>query len=128
MLSIMKAPTMYRLTQTFSRPHEPDVRAATISSLEFLGLGETIQPGQKIGITVGSRGIQNLDSILATVIEYIRSCDASPFLLAAMGSHGGGSPEGQKEVLESLGINEESLHAPVITPAIARGFAGQEVD
>lgn len=127
----MKTPKMYRLTQNFSRPLVRDASEATVAALKSLRVEGAIQRGQKIGITVGSRGIQNLNSILGAVIEFIRSCGATPILLAAMGSHGGGTRQGQREVLDSLGIREENLGAPVITSAdcekIGRTASGLDV-
>ena len=127
----MKTPKMYRLTQNFSRPLVRDASEATVAALKSLRVEGAIQRGQKIGITVGSRGIQNLNSILGAVIEFIRSCGATQILLAAMGSHGGGTRQGQREVLDSLGIREENLGAPVITSAdcekIGRTASGLDV-
>jgi hypothetical protein len=82
-----------------------------------LGLSDTIRPGHKIGITVGSRGIQNLLLILGECLDVIRELGGLPYLVAAMGSHGGGSEHGQKEVLKSLGVTEGDLGAPVVTCA-----------
>lgn len=65
-------------------------------------------------MTVGSRGIRNILVILETVVSVLREYGARPVLLCAMGSHGGGGEEGQREVLTSLGITEERLGAPVV--------------
>ena len=110
-------PEMYRLRQIFPRPRVNDIPAAVMKELDKLHLSRSIEPGQKIGITAGSRGIQNLGSILKTVIDQVRSLGASPRVLAAMGSHGGGTERGQKEVLDSLLLNEEVLGAEVVTCA-----------
>lgn len=110
-------PKMYRLTQTFDRPQVHDVAEVAATELAALGLKEKVAVGAKIGITVGSRGIQNLNRILTVAVEYIKALGATPYLVAAMGSHGGGTAEGQKEVLDSLGITEEALGAKVITCA-----------
>jgi hypothetical protein len=108
---------MYRVTQTFERPKVNDIPAATRQELVSLGLDKKIAKGSRIGITVGSRGIQNLIPILSTAITFVKGLGAEPFLLAAMGSHGGGTEKGQKEVLDSLGITEEALGAKVLTCA-----------
>jgi len=128
---LLDLPRMYRLSQTFPRPQVGDVALAARRELEALGLQSRIVPGQKIGITAGSRGIQNLVPILKTAVGYIKELGGIPCLVAAMGSHGGGTAAGQKEVLDSLGITEEALGAPVVTcgdcRTIARSPAGLPV-
>ncbi|MBU2703739.1 hypothetical protein Ga0466249_004887 [Sporomusaceae bacterium BoRhaA] len=106
---------LYRLTQNFSRPQIKDISGKTAQELAVLSLNKKIQPGQKIGITVGSRGIQNLIPILQTAVNYIKTLGATPYLIAAMGSHGGGTAQGQKDLLDSLGITEDTLGAEVVT-------------
>jgi hypothetical protein len=106
---------MYRLSQIFERPHVADIPAATLRELSALGLREKISYGQKIGVTVGSRGIQNLTPILHTVVKTIKELGGVPFLISAMGSHGGGVASGQKELLDSLGITEAAIGAPIVT-------------
>jgi uncharacterized protein (DUF362 family) len=112
---MLNLPRMYRVSRTFPRPQAGDVAAAARGELEALGLKSSIAPGGKIGITVGSRGIQNLVPILKTTVDYVKEMGAVPCLVAAMGSHGGGTAAGQQEVLDSLGITAEALGAPVIT-------------
>jgi hypothetical protein len=110
-------PRMFRLKQSFQRPVIGDIPETTRKELDRLGLGDKICRGQKIGITVGSRGIQNLGTILKETVHYVRGLGGAPQLIAAMGSHGGGKEQGQKEVLDSLGITEAILGAPVVTCA-----------
>jgi len=112
-------PKMFHLTQTFARPLVADLAGTIRAELDQLGIKGKIQPGQKIGITAGSRGVQNILTILRTTIDYVREAGGQPHLLAAMGSHGGGTEEGQKELLDSLGITE-ALGAPVLTCADCR--------
>jgi hypothetical protein len=76
-------------------------------------LDERIAPGARIAIGVGSRGIDNLQSIVKEVIAYVNGRGAAPFIVPAMGSHGGATAEGQIEVLDSYGITEAIVHAPV---------------
>lgn len=108
-------PKMIKIKQTFPRPVLTDIPVAVKKELDTLLLAKKIRPGQKIGITVGSRGIQNINVILQTAVDYVKELGAQPHLLAAMGSHGGGTAAGQKEVLDSLGITEQALGAPVVT-------------
>lgn len=108
-------PDMYQVKQSFPRPVVNDIAESTMEALAVLHLGSKISAGQKIGITVGSRGIQNLVPLLRTAIRYIQSLGAEAHLIAAMGSHGGGTENGQKEVLDSLGVTEAALGVPVLT-------------
>ena len=128
---MMQLPKMYRLRQHFARPTVAEIATAVQQELAGLSLGDVIRPNQKIGITVGSRGIQNLLPMLKTCVDYLKDLEASPYLVAAMGSHGGGSEHGQREVLDSLGITETNLGAPVVTCAechtIAHSSEGSEV-
>ena len=116
----MNLPNMFYVQQTFLRPQVIDIPAAMNDALRSLHMDQKIRPGQKIGITVGSRGIQNLLPILRTTVEFIKELDCEPFLLAAMGSHGGGTEHGQNDVLDSLGISEESIGARILTCADCR--------
>jgi hypothetical protein len=108
-------PKMFRVSQIFERPQVVDISATTLQELSSMGLREKIRSGQKIGVTVGSRGIQNLIPILQLVVKVIKEQGGIPYLIAAMGSHGGGNATGQKEMLDSLGITEIEIGAPVVT-------------
>ena len=116
---------MARIRQSFVRPRVDDAAAEMTAQMELLA--PRIKAGSTVGITVGSRGIQNICSMLEAVIAVVRRCGATPVLLAAMGSHGGGTPQGQKEVLDSLNITEERLGAKVVTCATCRSI-GQTAD
>lgn len=72
--------------------------------------------GKTIGIAVGSRGISNIATIVKTVVDIVKVKEGCPIIFAGMGSHGGSTPLGQKEILESLGITEESMGAQIRTP------------
>jgi hypothetical protein len=72
-----------------------------------------IKPGARIAVTAGSRGITAIDTILKTVVASLQAVGTEPFLVPAMGSHGGGKAEGQVAILESLGITAESMGAPI---------------
>lgn len=122
---------MYRLTREFPRPRLEDIGGTVRRELERLNLKEKIFPGMRVGITAGSRGIQNLTDILRHTAQYIREQGGEPRLLAAMGSHGGGTAAGQQEMLDGLGITEAAVGAPVIPCAdgeeIGRTAAGLPV-
>jgi len=105
-------PNMVKIRQHFARPTISDIPGAVRE--EMGKVLSRVTAGQTVGITVGSRGIQNLLLILEAAIACVREKGATPVLLSAMGSHGGGTSAGQKEVLDSLGITEERLGAKVI--------------
>ncbi len=74
-----------------------------------------IRPGDRIAITCGSRGIDQYVTLVRTVVDFVRSKGAQPFLIPSMGSHGGATAEGQAEVLRRFGITEDAVGAPVIS-------------
>lgn len=113
----MKFPNMTTIRQKFPREGLVDVRKTVRRVIADASIAEKIGPGQRVGITVGSRGISNIVPILQEVVEAVRRAGAIPVLLAAMGSHGGGTEEGQRAVLSGLGITGESVGAPVMTSA-----------
>jgi hypothetical protein len=106
-------PNMVRLRQHFQRPRVDDIPAAVRSSLERLDLGRTIKAGQTVALTAGSRGIANIPLVLRSVTQFLKELGAKPFLVPTMGSHGGGTAEGQRKVLESYGITENFVGAPI---------------
>jgi hypothetical protein len=75
----------------------------------FASIPGAIRPGQRVCIAVGSRGIDRIDEVARAAVQEVRRLGAQPFLIPAMGSHGGATPEGQMEVLASLGITEERM-------------------
>jgi hypothetical protein len=97
----------------FKRPVIDDVSRAACDEFDMLGLGAGLS-GMKVGITAGSRGIRDIAQILRALVGKVRSCGGEPFVLAAMGSHGGGIPSGQIEILKELGLTEKSLGAPIV--------------
>jgi hypothetical protein len=90
-----------------------DIAGEVHAQLAALELHRRVQAGQSVAITAGSRGIANIASILRAAAEYFRSLRAQPFLVPAMGSHGGGTAEGQRQVLESYGITEAAVGCPI---------------
>ena len=87
-----------------------DIPAAVRAALD--GLGLTVPQGD-VGITAGSRGIANVAAITRTAGQWLRERGARPFLFPAMGSHNGGTAEGQRSMIESLGITEEAMGMPI---------------
>lgn len=83
---------------------------SSLSAISFSGI---IKPGQTVAIAVGSRGIDNIDSVVYSCARFLENIGLKPFLVPAMGSHGGASAEGQKKVLKKLKISESSIGIPV---------------
>lgn len=104
-------PRMLRVRQEFSRPPPFDVRAAVAA--EFAKLRPAIPRGARIAVGVGSRGITNLPAIVSAVVEELRAAGAEPFIIPAMGSHGGATPDGQREVLAGYGVSEVAMGVPI---------------
>lgn len=72
-----------------------------------------VSRGATIAVAVGSRGIASIDAIVRTTVEWLRERGARPFIVPAMGSHGGATAEGQAGVLASYGITEETMGVPI---------------
>jgi len=109
----VRYPKIVRLRQQFERPRVTDIAVAARSELQKLELGRQVKPGQTVALTAGSRGIANIPLVLRSVVQFLKDLGAKPFLVPAMGSHGGGTAEGQKAVLESYGITEAYVGAPI---------------
>ncbi|MFW6311367.1 MAG: lactate racemase domain-containing protein [Nanoarchaeota archaeon] len=94
-----------------------DVEKSVAAGFRNLHLKKSIKPGKKIGIAVGSRGIAGLTPAVKTAVDEIKTKGAYPYIVAAMGSHGGGTKEGQIQILNDLGITENSIGAPILAEA-----------
>ena len=104
-------PTMLRLRQTFARLRVTDIPGSVAHSLQAAGL--PIKRGDTVAVGAGSRGIANVDVIVGATVRWLRDLGARPFVFPAMGSHGGGTAEGQLSVLEHYGITEATMGCPV---------------
>lgn len=112
-LQPVRIPKMIQVRQHFSVTREADARVAVQAAVAKAGVATRIQPGTEIAIAVGSRGIANLPQFVKTTVDLVKSRGARPFVVPAMGSHGGATAEGQREVLEHLGIVEDTVGAPI---------------
>lgn len=108
-------PKMYRVKQSFKSDYLEDIEGTVRRELEKERISSRVKPGMRIALCVGSRGIRNLSRIVKCVVEELQKMQAEPFILGAMGSHGGGTLEGQMEVLHGYGITEEAMGVPVVT-------------
>jgi len=115
LLSAVPFPELILLRQRFARPRVADVAAEVAARLESGGVAAQVTPGARIAIAVGSRGIADIALIVRTVVAKLRDYGAEPFIVPAMGSHGGATAEGQIEVLASLGVTQEYSGAPIIS-------------
>jgi hypothetical protein len=104
-------PRMIRVKQTFHGPTIVDVTGAARAALGRLAL--PVRSGQTVALTVGSRGVVNIDIIVRATVDHLKALGARPFIIPAMGSHGGGTAEGQRSVLEHYGVTEASMGCPV---------------
>lgn len=109
----MSYPRLVRLRQQFERTQVADLGRAVRTALEPLLLSRSIRPGQRVALTAGSRGIANIASILRQTVRFVADLGAHPFIVPAMGSHGGGTAEGQRHILESYGITEHAVGCPI---------------
>lgn len=106
-------PLMFRVRQHRERPCVTDIPAEVDKQLATLSLGDKIQPGQSVAITAGSRGIANIHLIVKAIVDHLKGLGAAPFIVPAMGSHGGGTAEGQRGIIEGYGITEEFCGCPI---------------
>ncbi|MDB4637362.1 nickel-dependent lactate racemase [bacterium] len=100
---------MLKVRQHFDRPVVENIAETVLSELKSLQLETQIQPGQTVAVTVGSRGIANITTIIKTTVDFLKSLDAIPLIIPAMGSHGGGTAEGQRQIVEGYGLTEDFL-------------------
>jgi hypothetical protein len=106
-------PKMIEVRQAFPASPQLDFRRLLAEEFDKEALNSRITPGMRIAVGVGSRGISNLKEIVEAVIRLLIAAGARPFVIPAMGSHGGATAEGQTKVLAEYGITAESLGVPV---------------
>lgn len=110
-MSLQLAPVQ----QQVSTKQIADVEVEIHKGFDGYGLASRIQPGMKIAIGLGSRGISCLPVVVRTVVDILQSLGAEPFFVPAMGSHGGGTAEGQQAVLESYGFGADKMGLPIVS-------------
>lgn len=115
LLQGVEIPRMFRARQSFPEaailPQDlPQVIFAELSKPEIAG---QIKPGLRIAITAGSRGIANVAIITKAIVDFVKTRQAEPFIVPAMGSHGGATAEGQLEVLAGYGITPDRMGCPI---------------
>src|SRR4051794_33300143 len=106
-------PPIARVRQTFHQPEVADVPAAVDAAIRGSRIGERVRPGGSVALTVGSRGIVGIDRTAVAAVGTLRALGFAPFVVAAMGSHGGGTAHGQRALLAELGVTEAVLGCPI---------------
>jgi hypothetical protein len=111
----MKFPPLARVRQSFAQPRVEDVPGTVRRLIRESRLRERIKPGGTIAVGIGSRGVNQIDVIARSIVDALRELDYRPFIVAAMGSHGGATPDGQRELLASYGVTAQAMGVPVKT-------------
>lgn len=106
-------PKMFHVRQHFASERIADPAAKVTAELERVRLQDRIERGQSVAIAVGSRGIASLQPMVDAVVRYVKAVGGAPVVVPAMGSHGGGTAEGQIDVLSRLGITEAAVGCPI---------------
>jgi len=109
----MAPPRMLRVKQKFEAPTLEDIPAAVRAEVQSLALDSKVTAGESVAISVGSRGIANIALIIKSLVEKLKALGLEPFLVPAMGSHGGGVAEAQQAIIEGYGVTEEYTGAPI---------------
>ena len=109
----MALPRMVRIKQHFDTPVVADLPAAVKEELDQIGTPSIIGKGDSVAIGGGSRGVANIAVVIKATADYLKDIGAKPFVVPAMGSHGGATAEGQRAVLEHYGVTEETVGVPI---------------
>jgi hypothetical protein len=124
-------PLFLTVRQSFDRPRVGDVTAAVRGELEAVLPGRSIGADARLGVAVGSRGIRDIATVVRAAIDFLKGRGARPFILPAMGSHGGATADGQRQLIAHYGVTEEAMGCPVRaemeTRSLGRTASGVEV-
>ncbi|MDD4569102.1 MAG: lactate racemase domain-containing protein [Tepidanaerobacteraceae bacterium] len=107
-------PRMVKIRQLLDRSYIDSEDIPALVAKELEPMRPRIRKGMRVAITCGSRGVANVAIITKTIVDFIKSCAGDPFVFPAMGSHGGATTVGQREILTSYGITEEFLGCPIL--------------
>ncbi len=127
-LSRLRLPPFHRVRQRFPTPEVADVSAAVRAAVAAPEIAGRLRPGLVVGVAVGSRGIAGVAGIVATLIAELKSHGCQVRIIPAMGSHGGGTVEGQLGVLTGYGVTAEAMGAPIINSLSTRQVGGLRYD
>jgi hypothetical protein len=115
LLDDIPIPKMVRIRQKFDATKLDDYEGVLREELKKPGAIDAIKPGQRVAIAVGSRGVAHIADFTRITVEAIKAAGAHPFIVPSMGSHGGATAEGQRDVLRHLGVTEEAMGAPILS-------------
>jgi uncharacterized protein (DUF362 family) len=115
LLQNVPLPRMAKIRQTFPNATVGNISEVITQEFAKAEIRTKLRPGMRIAVAVGSRGVAEIQTIVTVVIRELQAKGAFPFIVPAMGSHGGATAEGQRGVLEELGITEESAGCPIIS-------------
>jgi len=104
---------MIKVRQHFDGPTLDDIEGTVRAEVAKMNLNSRVKPGDSVAISVGSRGVANIALITKTLVEELKAAGTEPFIVPAMGSHGGGTAEGQRAIVEAYGVTEEYIGAPI---------------
>ena len=113
LLQDVPLPRMVKIRQTFAVNRIANVEESLRSALATPDITAKIVPGMKVAVAVGSRGLADLPLLVRTTVACLKDCGAHPFIVPSMGSHGGATADGQREVLANLGVTENSAGCPI---------------
>ena len=108
-------PEMFRIRQKFKDPKIDHLTDEVKTQLSRLNLKTKVRPGQTVAITAGSRVITGINHILKAIVDHFKELKTRPFIVPAMGSHGGGTAQGQRQIIESYGITESFCGCPILS-------------
>lgn len=111
----IKFPKIVKVKQKFIVHEIENIQAVLAQQFQRIEISEKIKPGMSIAIGVGSRGITDLAEIVRSTIEEVKKRGGKPFIVPAMGSHGGATAAGQKKILENYGITKTQVKAPIVS-------------
>ena len=112
-MDTIRLPKMMKIKQVYDKSKIEDIPAWIAQQMTDNLKDKNAFKGKRICITAGSRGIPHLDVIIKTIVDKLKEWGAEPFIIPAMGSHGGATPEGQKELIAGYGITEEAMGVPI---------------
>lgn len=125
LLDVQTFPRMFTVQQEFPRPAPLEIPA--VVAAQVARVRDRLPAGGRVAVTVGSRGIANFRGIVRATLDALKAAGVQPFILPAMGSHGGATPEGQRRILADYGITEETMGVP-IEAAMATLEVGRTAD
>ncbi len=111
LLDASALPRMLTVSQGFPQSTRLEIPASVAEQISLVQ--DRLTPGTRVALTVGSRGIANIKEIVLAVLGELKAAGVEPFIVPAMGSHGGATPEGQKRILADYGITEQTMGVPI---------------